>query len=129
MRLSWGKDAGDACKGGQTDGTPADGGGAAGDGSADADVRRLHLHYVGQVQGVGFRWTARTNATALGLTGWVRNEWDGSVTMELQGPYEAIQRFFSEMVDSYRRYPIRYTIDEREEIPLVEGEGRFSVRY
>lgn len=92
------------------------------------DLVRLHLRYVGQVQGVGFRWTARENARALGLTGWVRNMDDGSVTMELQGPYGSVQRFFSQMLASYRRYPIRYTIDERDEMAPVPGEEEFVVR-
>ena len=48
-------------------------------------VRRLRLHFVGEVQGVGFRWTARRVANELGLVGWVRNEPDGSVLMEIQG--------------------------------------------
>src|SRR3712207_4878468 len=55
--------------------------GDAGDAQA---IRRLHLVFVGEVQGVGFRWTARHAADACGCTGWVRNESDGSVTLELQ---------------------------------------------
>lgn len=39
----------------------------------------------GQVQGVGFRYRARYAAQSLGLTGWVENEDDGSVTLEVQG--------------------------------------------
>ena len=39
----------------------------------------------GRVQGVGFRYSARYCALELGLAGWVRNEWDGSVEMEVQG--------------------------------------------
>ena len=49
------------------------------------DARRLHLRFVGQVQGVGFRWTSMGVARDLGLTGWVKNELDGSVTAEIQG--------------------------------------------
>ncbi len=45
--------------------------------------RRIEFH--GQVQGVGFRYQARRYASAYGLKGWVRNEYDGSVTMEVQG--------------------------------------------
>lgn len=43
-----------------------------------ADVR-------GRVQGVGFRWFVRREARALGLSGQVRNEPDGSVRVEAEG--------------------------------------------
>lgn len=42
---------------------------------------------VGRVQGVGFRWWARTRAESLGLTGWVANDDDErSVTIVAEGP-------------------------------------------
>ena len=47
-------------------------------------IRRRYTFY-GSVQGVGFRWVAKHAANSSGCTGWARNEWDGSVTMELQG--------------------------------------------
>ena len=49
-----------------------------------ADVRK-HIVFHGRVQGVGFRYTAKSLAQALDLTGWVRNDWEGTVTMEVQG--------------------------------------------
>ena len=49
------------------------------------DIIRKHMVFHGAVQGVGFRYRARHAASAVGATGWVRNEYDGSVTMELQG--------------------------------------------
>lgn len=93
------------------------------------DARRLRLRFVGQVQGVGFRWTSMGVARELGLTGWVRNELDGSVTAEIQGSADHVGAFFSQMLEAYRRHPIRYTVEEREDIPLVEGEDDFVVRY
>ena len=93
------------------------------------DARRLRLRFVGQVQGVGFRWTSMGVARDLGLTGWVKNELDGSVTAEIQGSAAHVGAFFSQMLEAYRRYPISYTVDEREDIPLVEGETDFEVRY
>ena len=48
-------------------------------------VIRRRLVFYGSVQGVGFRWRARKAAELTGCTGWVHNEWDGSVTMEIQG--------------------------------------------
>ena len=46
---------------------------------------RKHIIFYGLVQGVGFRWRARNAANLYGCTGWVRNDWDGTVTMEIQG--------------------------------------------
>ena len=51
---------------------------------------RKHIVFSGCVQGVGFRWRARRAADLYGCTGWCRNEYDGSVTMEIQGSEEAI---------------------------------------
>ena len=53
---------------------------------------RKHIIFYGQVQGVGFRYRARYAAQVTGVTGWVRNEYDGSVEMEVQGTEEAIDQ-------------------------------------
>jgi acylphosphatase len=44
----------------------------------------------GRVQGVGFRWWVRAQATRLGLAGTVRNREDGSVEVHLRGPAGAV---------------------------------------
>ena len=54
-------------------------------------IRRRILFY-GREQGVGFRYRARYVAESLRLTGWVRNEEDGTVTMEVQGDEASIDR-------------------------------------
>ena len=59
---------------------------------AGAETVRKRLRFTGSVQGVGFRWRARHAAEAYGCTGWVRNDPDGAVTMELQGTEEQIDR-------------------------------------
>lgn len=87
------------------------------------------MRVVGRVQGVGFRWTCRKVADNLGLTGWVRNEPDGSVTLELQGPGAAISLFFTHILKEYRNYPLHYHIDEKDDIPLMPSERSFSVLY
>ena len=53
---------------------------------------RKRIVFTGQVQGVGFRWRARQAASLYDCTGWCRNDWDGSVTMEIQGTEEAIDK-------------------------------------
>ncbi|HEX5724211.1 MAG TPA: acylphosphatase [Longimicrobiaceae bacterium] len=44
----------------------------------------------GRVQGVGFRWWTRHQATRLGLAGTVRNCADGSVEVHVRGPGAAV---------------------------------------
>ena len=68
-------------------------------------------------------------ARDLGLTGWVRNELDGSVTAEIQGAEAHVGAFFSQMLEQYRRHPISYVVSEREDIPVEASETRFEVRY
>ena len=53
---------------------------------------RKHIVFYGWVQGVGFRYRARHAAELNGCTGWVRNEYDGSVSMEIQGTEEQIDQ-------------------------------------
>lgn len=51
---------------------------------------RKHIVFYGFVQGVGFRYRAYHAAQNYGCTGYCRNEWDGSVTMEIQGEEKSI---------------------------------------
>ena len=59
---------------------------------AGDDMIRRRILFYGWVQGVGFRWRARHAAGLYGVTGWVRNEPDGSVAMEVQGREADIDR-------------------------------------
>ena len=86
---------------------------------------RLHLHFYGSVQGVGFRYTAYHLAQSLGLTGWVRNDWDGSVQMEAQGDSDAISR----MLERLDAAPfIQIDRLEQAEIPVLSHDLCFEVR-
>lgn len=51
---------------------------------------RLHVTVSGRVQGVGFRWFAATEASALGCVGWVANRPDGSVEVVAEGDRDAL---------------------------------------
>lgn len=56
-------------------------------GAPAADVERLSATVIGRVQGVGFRWWARSAADRMGLTGWVMNGADErSVELVAEGP-------------------------------------------
>ena len=86
---------------------------------------RKHITFVGSVQGVGFRYTANYVANSLGLTGWVHNEWDGTVSMEVQGTQEEIDRMI-EMLNEGRFISIERILVKN--LPLDEDERRFHVR-
>ncbi|WP_285116039.1 acylphosphatase [Leifsonia sp. fls2-241-R2A-40a] len=60
----------------------------------------------GDVQGVGFRWSAREAAHRLGVTGWARNRADGSVEAEVEGEPEQVDR----MLDWLRTGPPGATV-------------------
>jgi acylphosphatase len=56
-------------------------------------VTRVHLLVSGRVQGVAYRASAVAEGQRLGLTGWVRNRFDGSVEAEAEGPAEVVEAF------------------------------------
>ena len=47
----------------------------------------------GRVQGVGFRYEARSVAKSLGVSGWITNLPDGGVETYAEGPEAAVNRF------------------------------------
>lgn len=58
-------------------------------------MERRRINFAGRVQGVGFRATARHIASSCLVSGWVRNEPDGSVMMEVQGQRAEIERYLA----------------------------------
>ena len=58
-------------------------------------MQHYKITVTGKVQGVWFRDTARREATRLGLAGFARNEPDGSVYIEVEGPEQALQQFLA----------------------------------
>ncbi|MBR0392420.1 MAG: acylphosphatase [Oscillospiraceae bacterium] len=83
---------------------------------------RRHIVFYGWIQGVGFRYRARHAADLHSCAGWVRNEWDGSVTMEIQGEPENIDRVI--LAIEAGQYVRIENMDSRT-MPLVEGEHGF----
>ncbi len=53
---------------------------------------RAHVFIEGRVQGVFFRANTREEASLLGLTGWVRNCWDGRVEAVFEGEREKVEK-------------------------------------
>jgi acylphosphatase len=79
-------------------------------------ARRVIVH--GRVQGVWFRDTARHEALARGVAGWVRNRSDGSVQAWFEGPPEGVDA----MIDWCRGGPPRARV-ERVEVSEGEPQG------
>lgn len=80
--------------------------------------------FTGRVQGVGFRYKVSYLARGYGMTGFARNEYDGSVTVELQGTREQIDMVIQKLQqDTY----IRIDWIVREQMEVKEERG-FSVR-
>lgn len=82
------------------------------------------MSYRGNVQGVGFRATARDVARRWPVTGWVRNEPDGTVSLEVQGEPQAVDG----MLGALRR-AMSVNIRQEQATPaqLVEGELEFRI--
>lgn len=87
---------------------------------------RKRFQFHGRVQGVGFRFTALHAANRLNLTGWVRNEYDGSVMLEAQGREAELDMLVQMIRDG--RYIEMDRIDVTEQ-PVVADERSFQVRH
>ena len=90
-------------------------------------AERLSAQVTGRVQGVGFRQFTRRKASDLDLTGWVKNESDGSVRLEAEGPRDALD----DLVDALRRGPRTASV-ENVSADWQDADGRFDrfqVRY
>lgn len=72
-------------------------------------MERQQVKFSGRVQGVGFRATVRSVARGYEISGWVRNEADGSVLLEAQGKAGQVQAF----LEAIRGRMDRYIQDER----------------
>lgn len=85
-------------------------------------VIRKRLRFLGHVQGVGFRYRACHAADAVGATGWVRNNYDGSVSMEIQGTEDQIDRVIQAIE---RGTFIRIEGIDARTLPVIDGEYGF----
>ncbi|MBN1202397.1 MAG: acylphosphatase [Anaerolineae bacterium] len=96
------------------------------DAPADAPVR-LHAVVHGYVQGVNFRANTQREAVRRGLTGWVRNCWDGTVEVIAEGPRRTLEQFEQYL----HRGPLAATV-ERVDVTYGNATGEFSgfhIRY
>jgi acylphosphatase len=89
------------------------------------DITALMVNVTGRVQGVSFRAWTKTEADARGLSGWVRNEADGSVSALIQGPADAV----AEMLDAFGTGPALARVDAVSTMPGAPTDMREFLVY
>jgi acylphosphatase len=90
------------------------------------DLARLEATVHGRVQGVGYRYFVVDQASALGLTGWVANEFDGSVRCVAEGPRSDLEQ----LLEILKEGPISAVVDYVAEdwLPYTGHWGSFGIR-
>lgn len=90
------------------------------------EKQRLHVYLHGRVQGVGFRHFTMRTAGELGVSGWVRNLFDGRVEVVAEGKRQRLE----ELLRALRRGPTSANVVKvEEEWGQATGEFTgFSVR-
>ena len=90
-------------------------------------MKRLRARIFGHVQGVFFRDTTRRKAQQWGITGWVRNERDGTVKVVAEGSEQNLEQ----LLDFLHRGPSAARVERVEaEWQSATGEfGTFHIRH
>lgn len=88
--------------------------------------QRWIVHYSGRVQGVGFRYTARSLAEQFDLNGYVQNLPDGRVRLEVEGETEEIQQFLQRLAQRMAGY----IQDQKVDVQPPQGDyDGFQIRF
>jgi acylphosphatase len=93
---------------------------------SESSLQRRELVYSGNVQGVGFRFTAQRIAQGYKVAGFVRNLRDGRVQLAVEGQPQEIDAFLDDVQTRMRGY-IR-EVTENETTP-AEGISGFEIRF
>ena len=80
----------------------------------------------GRVQGVGFRWFVEREAHILGIAGWVRNNYDGSVEVLAQGTRDQLSGLHSRLREGPRAARVDHV--EVSDAEPTAGLGSFSIQ-
>ena len=91
-------------------------------------MKTVTMRVTGLVQGVGFRWTTQMIAQELGITGTVKNNPDGSVSIVAQGDELPLEHFIKKIKASPSGAAHVDHVDLKT-IPNTEKFTRFSVVY
>lgn len=90
-------------------------------------IKRFYILFIGQVQGVGFRWTLTSLAQKHNLVGFCRNLSNGNVECEIQGDKDNLDIFLKEVLDT--KGFIRIDNYYIKQIELNNDNNYFEVKY
>ncbi|AFZ43834.1 acylphosphatase [Halothece sp. PCC 7418] len=85
---------------------------------------RAHVYISGKVQGVGYRLSTQSEAVKLGIKGWVRNVFDGSVEAVFEGEPKAVDQMIQWC---HQGPPAAVVRDVQVEYETPEGFSQFQV--
>ncbi len=71
-------------------------------------IKRVHAKISGRVQGIGYRYYAQKIAREMGISGNVRNNWDGTVEIVAEAEEGLLARF----IGMLRQGPPRANVTE-----------------
>lgn len=89
-------------------------------------LKRYVVRYEGRVQGVGFRCNAVRQSTGLSLNGFVCNQPDGSVLMDVEGNALDVKDLLTRIEIEMRGNIEAVQMDEQ---PIVGNTGGFKIQY
>jgi acylphosphatase len=91
-------------------------------------VKRISITVSGRVQGVGFRYFSQDSAESLGISGWVRNNFDRTVECEAQGEEADLELFTAKLREGPPMSVVKHVAVN--EILLVDGGVHgFEITY
>ena len=92
------------------------------------EIERIRYRFIGHVQSRGFRFACVSCAQKEGVTGWVRNERDGTVTAEVQGSAPAQLAFVKRLSALVTGFGSSWSIGTERRVDIVADEKSFGVR-
>jgi len=89
-------------------------------------VSAVHVKISGRVQGVGFRYSTLRQAERYGISGWVRNAFDGDVEVFCEGDRDKVSAFLKWLEMGPRGAYVSNVVSRK--CP-ARGYSRFSIEY
>jgi len=89
-------------------------------------MAQKHVYFTGRVQGVGFRYTARSLALNYHVSGYVKNLADGRVGLVVRGDNEEIEAFIDELTMCMKENITNIIINDE---PSDDSFEEFEIRF